>query len=55
MIGTQVILMLHQINDIEDALDMFIEYLRDGDERDKNRAKQVEKTYEEFKRQVKWS
>ena len=55
MTGVQLVLFLHEIDDIEDALVMFIDYLRDGDEDDKRRAKQVEKTYNEFRNRVKWS
>ena len=40
---------------IEDALVMYIDYLRDGDEGDKKKAKRVEKTYDELYKQVKWS
>lgn len=55
MTGVQLVLFLHEIDDIEDALVMFIDYLRDGDEDDKRRAKRVEKTYNEFIKRVKWS
>ncbi len=46
---------LKQIDYIEDALVMYIDYLKDGDEDDKLAAKKVEKTYDEIVRQVKWS
>lgn len=55
MTGVQLVLFLHEIDDIEDALVMFIDYLRGGDEDDKRRAKRVEKTYNEFLSRVKWS
>ena len=46
---------LQQIDHIEDALVQYIDYLRDGDEDDKKKAKRVEKTYDELYKQVKWS
>lgn len=52
---TKIELSSDQIDDIEDALNMFIDYLRDGDEDDKKRAKRVERTYDELYKQVKWS
>lgn len=55
MYMTSLLLMLHQVDDIQDALSMFIDYLRDGDEDDKRRAKRVEATYNEIARQMKWS
>lgn len=48
-------LKLNQIDHVEDALSMYIDYLRDGDEDDKKKAKRVEKTYNEIVKQVKWS
>ena len=44
---------LQQIDYIEDALVMYIDYLRDGDEDEKKKAKRVEKTYDEIRKQVK--
>lgn len=46
---------LQQIDYVEDALVQYIDYLRDGDEDDKEKAKRVEKTYDEIVSQVKWS
>lgn len=46
---------LQQIDYVEDALVQYIDYLRDGDEDDKAKAKRVEKTYDEIVSQVKWS
>lgn len=44
---------LQQIDHIEAALTMYIDYLRDGDEDEKEKAKRVEKTYDEIVSQVK--
>ena len=55
MTGVQLVLSLRQIDYIEDALVMFIDYLRDGDEDGKKKAKRVEKAYDEIVKQVKWS
>lgn len=55
MTGVEVFLTTYNIDDIEDALSMFIDYLKDGDEDDKKRAKRVERTYDELYKQVKWS
>lgn len=46
---------LKQIDYVEDALVMYIDYLRDGDEGEKKKAKRVEKTYDEIYKQVKWN
>lgn len=46
---------LQQIDYVEDALVMYIDYLRDGDEDEKEKAKRVEQTYDEIVSQVKWS
>lgn len=46
---------LQQIDYVEDALVQYIDYLRDGDEEDKAKAKRVEKAYDEIVSQVKWS
>lgn len=46
---------LQQIDYVEDALVQYIDYLRDGDDDDKAKAKRVEKTYDEIASQVKWS
>ena len=52
--NVDLILNLKQIDHIEDALVMYIDYLKDGDEDDKVAAKKVEKTYDEIYKQVKW-
>lgn len=52
--NVELILNLKQIDHIEDALVMYIDYLKDGDEDDKGTAKKVEKTYDEIYKQVKW-
>lgn len=54
MKNVELILNLKQIDDVEDALVAYIDYLRDGDEDDKAKAKRVEKTYDEIYKQVKW-
>lgn len=54
MKNVELILNLKQIDYIEDALAMYIDYLKDGDEDDKVAAKKVEKTYDEIYKQVKW-
>lgn len=54
MKNVELILNLKQIDHIEDALVMYIDYLKDGDEDDKTTAKKVEKTYDELYKQVKW-
>ena len=46
---------LQQIDYVEDALVMYIDYLRDGDDDDKAKAKRVEQAYDEIVSQVKWS
>lgn len=46
---------LQQIDYVEDALVQYIDYLRNGDEDEKKKAKRVEKTYDEIVKQVKWS
>ena len=52
--NVELILNLKQIDHIEDALVMYIDYLKDGDEDDKVAAKKVEKTYDEIYKQIKW-
>ena len=54
MKNVELILNLKQIDHIEDALVMYIDYLKDGDEDDKVAAKKVEKTYDEIYKQIKW-
>lgn len=54
MKNVELVLNLKQIDHIEDALVMYIDYLKDGDEDDKVAAKKVEKTYNEIYKQVKW-
>lgn len=54
MKNVELVLNLKQIDHIEDALIMYIDYLKDGDEDDKVAAKKVEKTYDEIYKQVKW-
>ena len=54
MKNVELILNLKQIDHIEDALVMYIDYLKDGDEDDKVASKKVEKTYDEIYKQVKW-
>ena len=46
---------LQQIDYVEDALVQYIDYLRDGDEDEKQKAKRVERAYDEIVSQVKWS
>lgn len=55
MKNVDLILNLKQIDDVEDALVAYIDYLRDGDDDDKAKAKRVEKAYDEIVSQVKWS
>ena len=52
--NVELILNLKQIDHIEDALVMYIDYLKDGDEDDKVTAEKVEKTYDEIYKQIKW-
>lgn len=54
MKNVELVLNLKQIDHIEDALVMYIDYLKDGDEDDKATAKKAEKTYDEIYKQVKW-
>lgn len=54
MKNVELVLNLKQIDHIEDALVMYIDYLKEGDEDDKVAAKKVEKTYDEIYKQVKW-
>lgn len=54
MKNVELILDLKQIDYIEDALSMYIDYLRDGDDDEKKKAKRVEKTYDEICKQLKW-
>lgn len=49
-----VVLTVRQTGHIEDALVQYIDYLRGGDDEDKQLAKAVEKTYDDFNRQLKW-
>ena len=49
-----VVLTVRQTGHIEDALVQYIDYLRGGDDDDKQLAKAVEKTYDDFNRQLKW-
>ena len=52
--NVELVLSLKQIDHVEDALVMYIDYLKYGDEDDKVAAKKVEKTYDEIYKQVKW-
>lgn len=54
MKNVELILSLKQIDDVEDALVHFIDYLKNGDEEEKKRAKHVDKTYDEIYKQIKW-
>lgn len=54
MKNVELILSLQQIDYVEGALVMYIDYLRNGDEEEKKKAKRVEKTYDEIYKQVKW-
>lgn len=54
MKNVELVLNLKQIDHIEDALVMYIDYLKEGDDDDKVAAKKVEKTYDEIYKQVKW-
>lgn len=54
MKNVELVLNLKQIDHVEDALSAYIDYLRDGDEDDKETAKKVEDTYDEICKQVKW-
>ena len=49
-----VVLTVPQTGHIEDALVQYIDYLRNGNDEDKQLAKAVEKTYDDFNRQLKW-
>ena len=49
-----VVLTVRQTGHIEDALVQYIDYLRGGNDEDKQLAKAVEKTYDGFNRQLKW-
>lgn len=42
---------LQQIDYVEDALVQYIDYLRYGDKDEKAKAKRVEKTYDEIRKQ----
>lgn len=55
MKNVELILDLKQIDYIEDALVMYIDYLRDGDDDEKEKAKRVENTYDDITKQIKWS
>lgn len=48
-------LTLSDIDRVQDALSMHIDYLRDGDEDNKELAKRVEETYDKITKQIKWS
>lgn len=50
-----VVLTLPQTAFIEAALVQYIDYLRDGDDDDKQLAKAVEETFDEFNKQLKWA
>lgn len=54
MKNVELILSLKQIDDVEDALVHFIDYLKNGNEGEKKRAKRVDKTYDEIYKQIKW-
>ena len=54
MKNVELILNIKQIDDIEDALVQFIDYLKTGDDEGVEKAKHVEKTYDEIYKQVKW-
>ena len=47
----ELVLDCDQIDYIKDALSMYIDYLRDGDEYQKELAKRVENTYDEITKQ----
>ena len=49
---TSAKLSFEQVFDIEDALIMFIDYLKDGDEDDKKRAERVQETYDHFEEET---
>lgn len=50
-----IVLTIPQTGHIEAALVQYIDYLRDGDDDDKQLAKSVEKTYDDFNKQLKWA
>lgn len=50
-----VVLTVPQTGHIEDALVQYIDYLRNGNDEDKQLAKAVEKTYDDFNKQLKWA
>lgn len=55
MKNVELILDLQQIDYVEEALTMYIDYLRGGDATDKEKAKRVENTYDVIVARVKWS
>lgn len=55
MKGINLVLDLQQIDYVEEALTMYIDYLRDGDNEEKEKAKRVEKTYDDITKQIKWN
>lgn len=55
MKNVELMLDLQQIDYVEDALSMYIDYLRDGDNEEKEKAKRVEKTYDDITKQLKWN
>lgn len=46
---------LTDIDRIQSGLSMYIDYLRDGDEDEKELSKRAEETYEKIGKQIKWS
>lgn len=46
---------LTDIDRVQDALSMHIDFLRDGDEDEKELAKRIEETYDKIGKQIKWS
>lgn len=50
-----IVLTIPQTGHIEAALVQYIDYLRDGDDDDKQLAKAVEQTYDDFNKQLKWA
>lgn len=50
-----VVLTGRDLDYVQDALTMYIDYLRDGDDDEKEKAKRVENTYDDITKQIKWS
>lgn len=48
-------LTLNETDRVLYALSAYIDYLRDGDEGDKELAKRVEEVYDKITKQIKWS